>query len=342
MKTEVLKKPIQLLVTAMALAFALSVVVPAAEVANLAPEPVMVATATQPNPDHKVDVCHATNAIDRNGNRKYVLINVDIASSGYVKGGHHRGVDGFPKKHADGGDIIPPYSYGDFHYPGQNWTERGQAIWNNDCVVPVKPPKPPKPPKPEPELRIQVACVAQNSGGERKTVRTRVTYSTDGVQMVLFRRIVIDGQVRLNSYLDVWADDITLTTYRKVGYGKHRVRVVAKMGGIRVEKIKTVRCDMPPIVEVLGACGDPYYGVRVINRTADGKRLVVRLDGRVVVNRWVPRYSVVVTRAFFAEGGQRLTVRLDGKLVESEITKGGTFPWNTRECKILRAQVQTA
>jgi len=37
------------------------------------------------------------------------------------------------------GDIIPPFPYGDTSYPGLNWNEEGQAIWNNDCVVPPPP-----------------------------------------------------------------------------------------------------------------------------------------------------------------------------------------------------------
>ena len=37
------------------------------------------------------------------------------------------------------GDIIPPYDYQPddeapvFHYDGLNWTDEGQAIWENDC-----------------------------------------------------------------------------------------------------------------------------------------------------------------------------------------------------------------
>lgn len=93
-------------------------------------------TATKPE-GHKVTICHATAAFDQNGNRKYTRNTVDIASSGYVKGGHHKPPANLGKKHKHGGDIIPPYTYGDFDYPGQNWTAKGQRIWENGCRVPV-------------------------------------------------------------------------------------------------------------------------------------------------------------------------------------------------------------
>lgn len=205
-----------------------------------------------------------------------------------------------------------------------------------------KPPKPPEP-KPMPELRIQIVCVAHNSGGERKVVRTRVYYDTDGVQMVLRRKVVIDGKVRMdNNYRDVWADDLWIKSFHRVGYGKHRVRVVAWMGGIRVERIKTVRCDKKPIVEILGPCSDPLYGVLVLNRTSDRKLLVVKLDGRVIVKRWVPKYSRVIVGPFFAADGQDIKVLLDGKLKKSEEAVGGSFGWRSKECRILRAGVQYA
>jgi hypothetical protein len=94
------------------------------------------AIATKPDPDHKVEICHATNS-DTN---PYVLENVDIASSGYLKAGHsaHTGViwDATLKDHhIKWGDIIQPYTYGDFTYPGLNWTDAGKAILANDCNI---------------------------------------------------------------------------------------------------------------------------------------------------------------------------------------------------------------
>jgi len=115
-----------------------------------------VATATKPAPDHKVTICHATAAFDSNDNRKYVVETVDIASTGYVKGGHYSPPANLGAKHEDGGDIIPPYTYEEFVFEGFNWTDEGQAIWENDCVVPVSnetptpSPKPSVTPTPEP------------------------------------------------------------------------------------------------------------------------------------------------------------------------------------------------
>jgi hypothetical protein len=82
----------------------------------------VVASATKP-PDHKVTICHATGS----STNPFVIINVDIASSGYLKAGHDL--------HDD--DIIPPYTYGTFSYPGKNWTASGQTILANGCRLAV-------------------------------------------------------------------------------------------------------------------------------------------------------------------------------------------------------------
>lgn len=79
------------------------------------------ATATQP-PHHKVTVCHATPADTAADG--WHRIRVDIASSGYVKAGHSTEHDA---------DIIPPYTYGSFSFPGKNWDAAGQAIHANGC-----------------------------------------------------------------------------------------------------------------------------------------------------------------------------------------------------------------
>lgn len=98
------------------------------------------AGATKPAPDHKVTICHRT---DSNTN-PYVRITVDIASSGYLKEGHdsHNGPVWDPTlkaQHIKWGDIIPPYTYGTFTYPGKNWTEAGIAIYQNGCAIPGEP-----------------------------------------------------------------------------------------------------------------------------------------------------------------------------------------------------------
>lgn len=82
------------------------------------------ALATKP-PQHLVTICHATPP--DTAAQGWVQITVDVASVGYKHSGHESEHDA---------DIIPPYSYDDFSYPGKNWSEEGQAIWRNGCEVP--------------------------------------------------------------------------------------------------------------------------------------------------------------------------------------------------------------
>jgi hypothetical protein len=95
--------------------------------------------ATRPDPAHKIDICHRT---DSNAN-PYVPMLVDIASSGYVENGHatrHLGPVWNPTlkdQHIKWGDIIPPYTYNDFTFPGLNWNDAGQAFYNNHCAIPA-------------------------------------------------------------------------------------------------------------------------------------------------------------------------------------------------------------
>lgn len=99
------------------------------------------ATATKPNPDHKVPVCHKVNGEGELKNGWNSIV-VDIASSGYVQGGHHGGHPGNTPN-----DIIPPYEYqmadgSTFNYPGQNWSAETQAFHANGCKTPPPPPNP--------------------------------------------------------------------------------------------------------------------------------------------------------------------------------------------------------
>jgi len=200
-------------------------------------------TATKPNPEHKVIVCHATADFIK-GERKYVRVNVDIASSGYVQGGHHDldDPDTLGAKHARGGDIIPPYQYGDFAYPGQNWTSEGQAIWSNGCVVP--PPPPPVVP-PEPPKRVVFAPRASS---------------------------VVCGDPRVKAWLDNRRSNVA---------AQYRIRFVrAKDGQVRVD----YRTVAPKAMKVWGwrwvKGGGTYFSVKVRKagtdngwRTLIGKRI---------------------------------------------------------------------
>jgi hypothetical protein len=104
-----------------------------------------------------VRICHATSSA---GN-PYVSQSPAIANNGDLQGGHlnHTG----PVYPQPGwGDIIPPYEYVDANgdtqvFPGHNWTEQGQAIWQNGC-------EPPAPPGPRPITPV-LECIEALDGG---------------------------------------------------------------------------------------------------------------------------------------------------------------------------------
>lgn len=96
--------------------------------------------------DHKVTICHRTNA-DTNS---YVVITVDTdaAAGGKDSGaGDHAAEHQGPvwnatlkANHIEWGDIIPPYVDDQgVAFPGYNWSAAGQAIYANDCRA-VTPP----------------------------------------------------------------------------------------------------------------------------------------------------------------------------------------------------------
>jgi LPXTG-motif cell wall-anchored protein len=95
-----------------------------------------VAGATQPNPEHKVTLCHRTGS----RHNPYVTISPDVASvlHGHGHDGHNGPVFSADlPKHEKWGDIIPPFDYGPGEqYAGKNWTSAGQAIWGNGCNGP--------------------------------------------------------------------------------------------------------------------------------------------------------------------------------------------------------------
>ena len=89
--------------------------------------------SASPPPEHRVTICHATPP-DTAANG-WVEITVDVASVGYRHSGHEDEHDA---------DIIPPYEYDDFSYPGKG----DQAILANGCVSTT--PSPSQTPSPSP------------------------------------------------------------------------------------------------------------------------------------------------------------------------------------------------
>ncbi len=106
-----------------------------------------IASATQPDPNHRVTICHRTNSTKH----PYVVITVDEASiNGQTgddrgKGDHsldHLGPVWTPDQPngGDWGDIIPTfYANGaPGYWPGLNWPA-GQSIFEAGCKVPAEP-----------------------------------------------------------------------------------------------------------------------------------------------------------------------------------------------------------
>lgn len=104
--------------------------------------------ATRGGGKDKITICHATNS----ASNPYESIEVNqsaadgISGNNNGKGDHyseHTGPLAYSEAYAaqlkqekiDWGDIIPPI---DGIHQGRNWTELGQAIYNNDCNIPSK------------------------------------------------------------------------------------------------------------------------------------------------------------------------------------------------------------
>ena len=93
-----------------------------------------------PKEDNKITICHAKEDVKK----PYVSVTDSLDGSNGNSDNDHTSHVGplasseevaqqLKDDHIAWGDIIPPY--GDF--PGMNWTEEGQAIYNNDCSFEV-------------------------------------------------------------------------------------------------------------------------------------------------------------------------------------------------------------
>ncbi|MDQ3064919.1 MAG: hypothetical protein M3Q36_01475 [bacterium] len=109
-----------------------------------------VSATPGPQGERKVIICHATNSHQN----PYTVNDVDKSSIDEVNnkylnghGDHTGGIWHEGVTDHSWGDIIPAFTNDEGNaYPGQNWTEAGQAIYNNNCDVPGETPVEPENP----------------------------------------------------------------------------------------------------------------------------------------------------------------------------------------------------
>ena len=104
--------------------------------------------AKKKDDDHKIEICHRTNSVTNPYNKIEVDENAADGNTGNNGGqadhfAEHQGPifdpENPPPPPHNGdqwGDIIPPI---EGTHDGLNWTEEGQAIWENDCNFPEGP-----------------------------------------------------------------------------------------------------------------------------------------------------------------------------------------------------------
>lgn len=132
----------------------------------------------------KVEICHATSSY-----KNPYIIN-EPAADGDVSGhAGHTGPVFYPEipKHTAWGDIIPPFTYDGGSFPGLNWDEEGQAIYENDCSIPEPPA--------DPTMTVEATdCIYY--------VPPSLTVYLYGLQSNLDYRVTVSNQ---DGVVDVWS-----------------------------------------------------------------------------------------------------------------------------------------
>lgn len=119
--------------------------------------------------NNNVTICHKNNG---NG---WSQISVDPSAINGIGNGDHNSIH-----HQNGQDIIPP---GYWDITGRNWNTQGQAIYNNNCNIPVTPtptptstptpmpsttPTPTTTPEPTPTVEVKESVKGDDRGDYRK------------------------------------------------------------------------------------------------------------------------------------------------------------------------------
>jgi hypothetical protein len=127
------------------------IVLAAAGAALLILVPIAAASAQVQTVD--VALCHAT-TVPWNP-YQYTVVTIDSTGAAQTVGGHasHTGpIFDAHNPQPSWGDIIPPFTYGEFSYPGLNWDAKGQLVFKghnkghpNGCVDDLEYPPTPTP-----------------------------------------------------------------------------------------------------------------------------------------------------------------------------------------------------
>ncbi len=150
----------------------------------------------EPPETHKVDICHAT-ASETNPYTENSVSWSSVDNVYEIKWNGHGNHDG---------DIIPPFA----DFPGQNWDQTGQDIYNNGCVLP---PPPPVVVTPEVPTMMDVCGIANDTynvpANTASVVYTVEDTRVDGVGEVIIEAVVKEGYIFPEGTTSEWYFEFT-------------------------------------------------------------------------------------------------------------------------------------
>lgn len=246
------------------------------------------------NPGKKIGICHAL------GNGGFISISPN--ANGDVSG--HAGMS-----HQGGRDIIPPFDYNDHgvtgHFPGQNWDANGQAIFNNNCQIPV----------PVPAVAIDVQQCTTANGSVPLTVAVQLSSLGAGREYV----VVISKNGSTVSTQSFTSNGTSATLQMSVnGSGTYTAKITDSASGKSGTKEFTVNpCPTP--------FGLPSISLSAAPCTVPGGELPgsgsATLTGLVVGDS----YTVTVTRPSGGPWSDTFTATATSKTLSVPLTGAGSY-----------------